>query len=258
MDLSPCSRPPVLIIDDDLGVCETFPFMLGSLGYATVAAQTGTGGLDLAKRAAALSFVLCDVCLPDIDGLDLFHELRIVQPRVAIILMSGFATVRGVVAALRAGVGDYLEKPVSLEDLSRVIAGGSMNRTTDDSSGLGASRSVESPADSRVTRVLRRLQDNPVSTDLELSAQQCSVSVSHFRRLFRQQVGQPFEHARADMVLARAATLLGSTTQRVSDIAFSLGFDSLSAFDRAFRRRYGTSPRSYRRTESSRVCADDP
>jgi DNA-binding NtrC family response regulator len=55
--------------------------------------------------------------MPDIDGMGLMTALRRDLPRVPVIILTGFATVDGAVAAMREGAYDYLTKPVDMDRL---------------------------------------------------------------------------------------------------------------------------------------------
>ena len=68
----------------------------------------------------------------------------------------------------------------------------------------------------------------------------------HLSGLFARAVGQTFTDYRAGVRVGRARTLLGYRHLRVSQIAFQVGFRSLSQFNRTFRRLTGGSPQAFR------------
>jgi methylphosphotriester-DNA--protein-cysteine methyltransferase len=75
-----------------------------------------------------------------------------------------------------------------------------------------------------------------------------AVSASHFARRFRAADGRTPMRALADLRAERAETLLRDGTNRTLDAGFGAGFQSASAFVRAFRRRTGLPPASWRRS----------
>lgn len=73
-----------------------------------------------------------------------------------------------------------------------------------------------------------------------------ALSPYHFLRMFKQQFGQtPHAHL-VQLRLQRAATLLTTTKQTITNICFAVGFQSLGSFSSRFQRQFGLSPRAYR------------
>jgi len=105
----------------------------------------------------------------------------------------------------------------------------------------------------RVAPALQRVASNymnPLTTE-EL-AKACHMSLTHFRRIFRQAVGrsplQYLNHLRIQM----AASLLAGTDRTVLDISLAVGYETLSTFNRNFKAIMGTSPREWRHTDLQR------
>ena len=80
--------PEMLIIDDDLVLCETLSLMVEGMGLATQSAQTLAQGLEMA-RAGAFDVVLLDVRMPDGNGLDALSTLRTTPSRPEVIIITG-------------------------------------------------------------------------------------------------------------------------------------------------------------------------
>jgi len=81
---------------------------------------------------------------------------------------------------------------------------------------------------------------------LRVLAERAGLSPFHLHRVFRAGAGEPPKQYTLRLRLGRAAAMLLTDDQRVLDIALSCGFQSHEAFCRAFRRRFGMTPRSYR------------
>src|SRR5262249_39794806 len=74
-------------------------------------------------------------------------------------------------------------------------------------------------------------------------------SDSGFSHEFRKQLGLPFREARLRVRLHIAAQLLCDTTMRISEVARTVGYDSLQKFEQSFRKRYQKTPTDYRESK---------
>jgi UDP-3-O-[3-hydroxymyristoyl] N-acetylglucosamine deacetylase len=112
----------VLIIDDEPGILGTVSGVLSDEGYTPLTANSASQGLDLYRQEAP-DVVFLDIWLPDRDGLEVLQDLRELDPRAAVIMMSGHGTVATAVKAIRMGAFDYLEKPLSYNQITEAAGG---------------------------------------------------------------------------------------------------------------------------------------
>jgi DNA-binding response OmpR family regulator len=112
----------LLLVEDDETIGAALCDRLRDNGHEVVWARTGRAALhDGAVRE--LDLVLLDLGLPDLDGIEVCRQLRVVAPAVVIVMMTGRGEEVDVVAGLEAGADDYLVKPVrSVELVARVRA----------------------------------------------------------------------------------------------------------------------------------------
>lgn len=110
--------PMVLVVDDKRNMVRLMSKVLR--GDATV--RTAENGADALRLLASESIdvVLCDLKMPDMDGLDVLRACKRLQPGIEFILMTAFATVGTAVEALRLGAYDYLTKPFE-PDAARAV-----------------------------------------------------------------------------------------------------------------------------------------
>jgi AraC-like DNA-binding protein len=94
----------------------------------------------------------------------------------------------------------------------------------------------------------RKLIHEQLQDDLSLKkvAQAVNRSMNHFSEKFKQVTGMNFVDYVSQLRFERAQTLLQKSDLRISEIAFAVGFRSLSQFNRVFRRLAGQSPTQYR------------
>ena len=107
----------VLVADDEPAIVRGLLRQLERGGYAVL--EAGDVGLVRAQLAQEPEVVLLDLRLGQASGLELLGELRERRPDTEIIVMTGYASIDSVVACMRAGAFDYLEKPFA--DPRRVV-----------------------------------------------------------------------------------------------------------------------------------------
>ena len=123
-DLPSIAGLRILVVDDDLGVCQSLAELLRHQGCTAVIA---TSALDALKEIERERFdlVVSDVVMPDMDGYDLYMDLKERQPTLPVILMTGYlydrdhVIKRSKLAGLATGV--LYKKPIDLERLKTII-----------------------------------------------------------------------------------------------------------------------------------------
>lgn len=112
----------VLIVDDEPGILTALSGVLNDEGYETVCTESGEEALELYqdKRPAV---VFLDIWLPDRDGLETLQALRELDPAAAVVMMSGHGTASTAVKAIKMGAFDYVEKPISYNQVVDSVVG---------------------------------------------------------------------------------------------------------------------------------------
>lgn len=105
----------LLIIDDDEVVRESLAAYLEDSNFKVLQALNGLQGLQILESEQP-DLVICDLRMPQIDGLELIRRIRQTASETPIIVLSGAGVMSDAVEALRLGAADYLIKP--LEDLA--------------------------------------------------------------------------------------------------------------------------------------------
>ncbi len=122
-------NPTLLLIDDDEAVRRSFSVYLNDSGYKIVEAKNGKEGVALFNSTKP-DLVLCDLRMPDVDGLDVIREVAAKDVATPIIVISGYGEVEDAVEALRLGAADYLMKPIkNLEVLEHSVRRGLQQAT---------------------------------------------------------------------------------------------------------------------------------
>jgi DNA-binding NtrC family response regulator len=107
----------ILVVDDEIGICELLAETLTDVGHEVHTAQTGTDA-SAALAASDPDLVLLDVWMPGANGLDLLREWKKRGALSApVVILSGYGTIDLAVEATRIGALAFLEKPLSLQKL---------------------------------------------------------------------------------------------------------------------------------------------
>ncbi|MGQ7958073.1 two-component system response regulator RssB [Pseudomonas sp. SP16.1] len=105
----------LLIIDDDEVVRASLAAYLEDSGFEVLQAANGLQGLEVFQQAKP-DLMICDLRMPQVDGLELIRRINALGVEVPVIVVSGAGVMNDAVEALRLGAADYLIKP--LEDLA--------------------------------------------------------------------------------------------------------------------------------------------
>lgn len=106
----------LLIIDDDKDICLVLSKFLTKNNYEVDVAHRGDEGLKL-LRAHDYTLILCDYRLPDFTGVEMLRKIKLLQPAVAVIIITGYSDVRTAVETFRYGANDYVTKPLYPDEL---------------------------------------------------------------------------------------------------------------------------------------------
>jgi two-component system, NtrC family, nitrogen regulation response regulator GlnG len=112
--------PTLLVIDDEESVRYSFRRVFERDGVQVATARTAAEGLGQARENRPDVIVL-DLQLPDQSGLEVFQELKALDPRRPVIFITAHGTTDTAIEAMKGGAFDYLVKPVDLERLSRIL-----------------------------------------------------------------------------------------------------------------------------------------
>ncbi len=111
----------VLVVEDDLDLCEALCDTLELEGYQVDSATNGIEALSkLAKRDFKL--VVSDIQMPQMDGFQLLNNIQTKHPDIPVLLMTAYGTVPKAVEAMQSGAADYLIKPFDASALVAKVA----------------------------------------------------------------------------------------------------------------------------------------
>ncbi len=107
----------ILIVDDEVSILNSLSSILEDEGYDVSVAKSGMEAL----RHCAINppeLMMLDIWMPEMDGLETLKRLRELVPNTQVMMMSGHGSIETAVKAIKLGAYDYIEKPLSLENVT--------------------------------------------------------------------------------------------------------------------------------------------
>jgi DNA-binding response OmpR family regulator len=106
----------ILIVEDERSLRDGLVALLTKRGFAAEAVADGASGLERGS-ASEIEFVLLDLSLPRLDGVEVCRRLRMARPALPILILTARGSEDDRVRGLRAGADDYLTKPFGVNEL---------------------------------------------------------------------------------------------------------------------------------------------
>ena len=234
----------VLLVDDEPLILEHTRRLLEmeKQNYVIVGtANNGLDGIDLI-RSLHPDVAILDVMMPGATGLEVIDAVQ--DGNCRFIIVSGYQEFEYVRHALRAGVVDYLLKPLSAAELSAALSrllGGEKDRPTDYAAQYG----------SVVASAIRSIEEHYMESDFNLAwlcENELFMDETYISRLFKQKTDVRFNTWLNRRRLEEAENLL--LTQRemtMEAIAERTGFSTAKYFIESFKKQKGMSPLQYRK-----------
>ena len=108
--------PHILVIDDEKSIRNTLKEILEYEKFTVDLAEHGAEGLDLYKKNS-YDIVLCDIKMPEMDGLEVLEKIFREEGDAQVIMISGHGNIDTAVEAIKKGAYDFIEKPLDLNRL---------------------------------------------------------------------------------------------------------------------------------------------
>lgn len=240
-------------------------------------ARDGVEALALLKTQI-YDLVISDIKMPEMDGIELALYIRHNYPDTDVILLTGYDEFEYARSAVRAGVFDYLLKPLQDLELHQVLqrlaekrlGASSAPEDTPSSHSLSPaipstvgfqnpnlsapSESETEPSNILIDRVRDYIQQHyaePLS--LNEIADRMHINPAYLSSIFKSERGESYSKYILRLRMERAALLLRThTAGKISDIAKEIGYVSPKHFDAVFKKYYGMTPKRYQEQAQSR------
>lgn len=274
----------LLIVDDEQmirnGLKCGIPW--DSIGISNVfTAEDSYSALRICEENT-IQIVITDICMPEIDGLELSKRLRHIYPAVRIIMLSGKADFSFAQQAMRLGAVDYLLKPINIHELKQCVENAveqfrqaQRQRELELQNLIGftdtGTLTINGNGITIHDRLFRKDDAMKKSTDgfspmvakvidhinlhfrESLSAQAMAdlvgLSKNYFSSQFKKELGISFVEYLNRVRIFQAKRLLKNTSFMTYEIAEIVGYSNYNYFSTVFKNVTGSAPSDYRRTE---------
>ena len=107
------------MVEDDEAVLAACSEMLAILHYTPICAGSGEAAIDIFnRRKDEIDLVVLDLILTDINGGEVFDRIRAIDPKIRVLLASGYSLGGEASGLLERGCDDFIQKPFTMEQLS--------------------------------------------------------------------------------------------------------------------------------------------
>ena len=100
----------ILVLDDDPVVTLSCKRILGAEGYSISTVEKGEDALNKLSKED-FDLLISDVRLPDISGIEVLKEARIIKPKTDVVIITGYPTLEDAKESSKLGAAEYIEKP---------------------------------------------------------------------------------------------------------------------------------------------------
>lgn len=251
-------RPHVMLVDDDAEITDYIAGEL-SANYRFQTCQNGKEALhELLSEGSAYDLVVTDIMMPEMDGFTLLRTIKSnpLLSHVPVILLTSEAAVGNRLEGLQHGADAFLAKPFLMDELQATMDNllAKSVRMKDKFSGAEEERKEQVEqrdlADNDkalMDRIMQSINKNLDNSDysVEQLAQDAGLSRSQLHRKMKELTGiSPSDFIR-NLRLEQAARLLRERNVNVSQVAYSVGFNTLGNFSKAFKQHFGMPPTEY-------------
>ncbi|RIV34925.1 response regulator [Flagellimonas lutimaris] len=253
---APKTHSNLLLVIDDNKDMITFLTSLLSEYFEVISAENGMEGIRTAKERVP-DLIISDVMMPIKDGIQLSKELKedMRTSHIPIILLTARADHKNQLKGIRSGAEEYLVKPFNNELLLAKIESLLSNRNLLQKYYLknDINQFLENTFNTTEKGFLRQLKE-VVEEELENGdftaeqfAEHLGMSRMQFHRKIKAVSGMSSMEYLNRARLSRAKKMLKNSTLRISEIAFSTGFNDANYFSKVFKKHYKLSPTQFRK-----------
>lgn len=245
----------ILIADDDAEIAEYISSEL-STWYRFTTVKNGREALNL-LLSESYDLLISDIMMPLMDGIELLKNVKsnVNISDIPVVLLTSKSAIDYRLEGLRKGADAYISKPFDMEELHITIDNLVDNRRrlrgkfsgTQRAEGKVEEVNVKGNDDMLMEQIMECINKNLTDSDfnVEQLARELSISRAQLFRRMKEITGIPTSEFIRNLRLEQAARLLRDGKINVSQVAYSVGFNSQTHFSTLFKKHFGKTPTEY-------------
>ncbi|GHT75547.1 hybrid sensor histidine kinase/response regulator [Bacteroidia bacterium] len=243
----------ILIVEDDHEINHYIKSQLQDQ-YKIQQTYNGKEALDYILKEKP-DLIISDIMMAEMDGINLTKKVKsnIQTEHIPVILLTAKTQDEDRIAGLKTGADLFMVKPFNPEVLKSSVAGLLDNRERlkgkfqSQSEGKIDKIEVKSANELLMERILKAINENINNPEFTVEALSSAVGMSrvHLHRKLKELTNQSARDFIRNIRLTQAGELLHNKNLSISDVAFSVGFSTLSHFSASFKEFSGISPKEY-------------
>jgi len=111
----------ILLIDSDEALLKNMAGNLTKLGYAVIGMQEGTTALPMIRQGMPIDLVVAEHRIDGTDCTEMLASIKKNIPQVPVIMITADPSIEVYLKALSSGIYEYLNKPVNMQELARIV-----------------------------------------------------------------------------------------------------------------------------------------
>lgn len=255
--------PTIMLIEDNIDMCRMLQLQLRSNKYNVFTAHDGEEGLKKIYQHHP-DIIITDLMMPGMDGMELLRNVRqdFNISHIPVIVLTAKNTEEDKLTSIKSGANAFITKPFSSSHLmarinqlleeQRIFQRKMVVQTTVESTAEAANDSYEQHLVKKdiefVHKIHEIIEENLNSNDFNIDTIAGTIGLS--RSAFFKKLKSLTGFAPVDLVkeirLTKAARLIETTDDSITEIAYSVGFRDAGYFGKCFRKKYDMTPKEYR------------
>ncbi|MBT8301712.1 MAG: response regulator [Maribacter sp.] len=248
------TAPTILIIEDNPDMRDLIRQDL-SKTYTILEATNGNDGLAMALQKSP-DLIITDVMMPKMGGMELCQKLKthIITSHIPIIMLTAKVGFKSKLKGLEIGADDYLTKPFNARELKARVKNliesrERLRKLFKSTTKIDPKKVTVTSMDEKfVAKLKELLENNYDDTSFNVPEMQKALAMgkTQLHRKIKSITGQSPGELLRNFRLRRAAQLIKEGDDDISQIAYSVGFNSLSYFSKRFKESFGIPPSEFR------------